>query len=152
MLNHLNEAQKIAKSDFGVKNISQPGVLREIIIAYKLGHNIDTAKHGPDATDTNENKYEYLSCLDGGSFQMDRMFKEPKNMRIQSLKRIKRNTCFYFVIFNKNNPLNIKEIYKVSTKDALKEAKRQLDISRNKISHISFGKKWTKKSGKKLDI
>ena len=49
-------------------------------------------------------KYEYLFCYEGGSGQLDRMFKEPKEKREESLYRIWRNKKIYFAIFFKNNP------------------------------------------------
>jgi len=68
------ELQSLAKSQ-GFKNIFQPGLMREIIIARILGHKANGGKRGTDASDhENQNiHYEYLSSF-LGNFQMDRMY------------------------------------------------------------------------------
>ena len=64
-----------------------------MIIADPLGHDLITSKRDADACDPNDPtiKYEYLSCKEGGSGQLDRMFKEPPEKRAESLARITRN-------------------------------------------------------------
>jgi len=61
-------AAKIARS-VGVQNILQPGLVKEMIIADILGHELITEKRGADARDPEDQSilYEYLSCLEGGA-------------------------------------------------------------------------------------
>lgn len=44
--------------------------------------------------------------------------------------------------------MRCKVIYELETKDVLKEAIRQLDVSRNEISHVGFNERWAKEIGK----
>ena len=59
---------------------------------------------------THDEKYEYLSCKEGGSGH-DRMFKEPADKRAESLTRITRNSKFYFAVFYAANQARCKIIY-----------------------------------------
>jgi hypothetical protein len=63
------KAQEIA-SKHGFRNLLQPGLVKELIIADMLGHDVHTTKHEPDAYDPNDPnlKYEYLSCFENGTF------------------------------------------------------------------------------------
>lgn len=64
------QAAQLAKS-VGIQNLLQPGLVKEMIIADILGHTLITGKRDSDAhapDDSNE-KYEYLSCKEGGSGQ-----------------------------------------------------------------------------------
>lgn len=72
------QAQELALK-IGIPNILQPGLVKEMIIAETLGHQLIHSKRDADACDPNNPsiKYEYLSCYEGGSGQLDRMFKEP---------------------------------------------------------------------------
>ena len=76
------------------------------------------------------------------------MFKEPPDKRAESLYRIKRNRKIYFAIFYKNNPLTVKVIYEIEPNVLLEEAERQLDRSRNNISHVGFSENWVKENSK----
>lgn len=133
----------------GVANILQPGLVKEMIIAEVLGHKIITSKRDADARDKNnpEIKYEYLSCYEGGTGQLDRMFKAPIEKRKESLHRITRNKAVFFAIFYKDNPLKIKIIYEIQPNVLLEETKRQLDRSGNQISHVGFSEGWVKLHG-----
>jgi len=144
----LKEAQKIA-SELVFINLFQPGLAKEMITASILNHEVHTTKHEADAWDPqNPNiKYEYLSCWEGGTFQLDRMFKFPEDKRQKSLQRIRRNDCFFCVVFKKESPLDVKTIYKVSTQDILSEAERQLGASSNDISHVGFTIRWANEHG-----
>lgn len=147
----IKEAQKIA-SEHGFHNLLQPGLVKELIIADILGHDVHKTKHKADAhsPDNFEIKYEYLSCFQTGSFQLDRMFKSPETKRQKSLERISRNEAIYCAVFDKNNPLNILQIYEVETDVLLCETERQLHESINDISHIGFSVKWVKENGEKV--
>ena len=68
-------AQELALK-IGIPNILQPGLVKEMIMAETLGHEVIYSKNDADAYDPNDPsvKYEYLSCYEGGSGQLDRMF------------------------------------------------------------------------------
>ncbi len=147
----VKEAQKIA-SGLGYANLFQPGLVKELIIGSALGHEVHTTKHEADAWDPKNpsNLYEYLSCWENGTFQLDRMFKSPEEKKKKSLLRISRNSCFYCAVFKQEAPLDIKVIYKVPTENILKETERQLSISSNDISHVGFTIKWAKTNGEEV--
>jgi len=63
----------------------------------------------------------------------------------QSLERIIRNKYFFHVLFDKDNPLKVLKIWKISSKVILEEAKKQLSVS--SADHISFNKQWTEENG-----
>jgi len=145
----VREAQELALK-IGIPNILQPGLVKEMIIAEILGHQLIISKRDADACDKNNRdiKYEYLTCYEGGTGQLDRMFKEPPEKRAESLYRITRNKKIYSAIFYKNNPLTVKVIYEVEPKVLLKEAEGQLDRSSNIISHVGFSEDWVRRNGK----
>ena len=96
----------------GIPNLLQQGLVKEMIIADLLGHELihskrDADAHAPD--DLNE-KYEYLSCKEGGSGQFDRMFREPLDKRAESLARITRNSKIYLAVFYESNQTKCKAI------------------------------------------
>lgn len=76
------------------------------------------------------------------------MFKEPPKERNESLYRISRNKKIYSAIFYKKYPLTVKVIYEIEPKVLRKEAEKQLDRSRNIISHVGFSENWVKKNSK----
>ncbi len=145
------EAQDIAKRS-GYDNILQPGFIKEMIVANILGHQVHKTKHEPDAYDKQDSSicYEYLSCFEKGSFQFDRMFKNPVEKRSKSLQRITRNSKIYCAVFEKESPLNVLEIYELEPEVVAKEAERQLDSSSNDISHVGFSIKWVTINGEKV--
>ena len=128
----------------------QPGLVKEMIITEILGHQLIISKRDADACDKNNRdiKYEYLTCYEGGTGQLDRMFQKPPEKRAESLYRITRNKKLYFAIFYKDNPLTVKVIYEIEPKVLLEEAERQLDRSRNIISHVGFSENWVKENSK----
>ncbi|MGB9772571.1 MAG: hypothetical protein ACP5JH_05475 [Bacteroidota bacterium] len=142
-------AQELALN-IGIPNILQPGLVKEMIVSEILGHEIIASKRDADARDRNNPniKYEYLTCYEGGTGQLDRMFKEPPDKRAESLFRITRNKMIYLAIFYKKDPLRVKIIYEIEPGILLKEAERQLDKSSNKISHVGFSEEWARKNGK----
>lgn len=145
---HVIEMAKLAR-EVGIDNILQPGLLKEMIVADHLNHKLICSKRDADACsmgDPNE-KYEYLSFKEGGSGQLDRMFKEPVDKRANSLNRITRNTKIYFPIFYEDDQTKCKIIYEVEPNIALVEAEHQLDQSSNSISHVGFSEKWVEKNG-----
>jgi hypothetical protein len=142
------KAQELARS-IGISNLLQPGLVKEMIIADLLGHDIITSKRDADACDPEDPtiKYEYLSCKEGGSGQFDRMFKEPPEKRAESLARITRNSMVYFAVFYRKNQIKVKVIYELQPSVVLAETERQLGRSRNAISHVGFSIKWAAENG-----
>lgn len=142
------KAATLAKS-IDINNLLQPGLVKEMIVADILGHQLISSKHGADAhASGNPNEeYEYLNCKEDGSFQLDRMSKEPQEKRERSLNRITRNAKIYCAVFYRNNQLKCKIIYELNPQDILIEAERKLDNSRNTISHIGFSISWVHSKG-----
>jgi len=143
------QAAKLARSA-GIPNLLQPGLVKEMIIAEALGHQLITSKRDADACDPTDPSilYEYLSCKEGGSGQFDRMFKYPPEKRAQSLQRIMRNRFVYFAIFSAIEQTKLKVIYEIEITVILREVERQLDVSRNEISHVGFTPRWAEKNGR----
>lgn len=143
------EASEVARS-VGIANLLQPGLIKELIIADILGHQPITSKRDADACDPHDPSvlYEYLSCKEGGTGQLDRMFKEPLVKREESLLRITRNKKIYFAVFYGENQTKVKVIYELEPETILTETERQLDKGRNAIGHVGFAEAWVKKIGK----
>lgn len=143
------QAAALARS-IGIPNLLQPGLVKEMIIADILGHKLITSKRDSDARDSHDPNtlYEYLSCKEGGTGQFDRMFKEPLSKRRESLSRITRNQKIYFAVFFADNQIRVKTTYELNPKAVLRETERQLDRSRNMISHVGFSEKWVSQRGK----
>ncbi|MFA4907921.1 MAG: hypothetical protein WC602_06625 [archaeon] len=143
------KAASLARS-VGISNLLQPGLVKEMIIAEILGHDLIHSKRDADAhaPDNPNEKYEYLSCKEGGTGQFDRMFKEPADKRTESLSRITRNTKIYFAVFYKSNQTKCKVIYEIDPDVVLEETERQLNRSRNAISHVGFSEDWAINNGK----
>ena len=142
------KAQSLALK-INIPNILQPGLVKEMIISEILGHELIVSKRDADARDK-ENpkiKYEYLSCYEGGTGQLDRMFKEPPEKRAESLHRITRNKMIYFALFYKDSPLKVKIIYQIQPTVLLKETEWQLDRSSNAISRVGFSESWVMQNG-----
>lgn len=98
------EAARIARG-VGIENLLQPGLVKEMIIADHLGHRLIVTKRDADAcSEADPNAlYEYLSCKEGGTGQLDRMFKEPIEKRTESLSRIARNSRVFFAVFYRDD-------------------------------------------------
>lgn len=144
----VRKADAIARS-IGIANLLQPGLIKEMIIADILGHELIHSKRDADArsVDDPDEKYEYLSCKEGGRGQLDRMFKEPADKRAESLGRITRNRKIYYAVFHADDQTRCKVIYEIEPAAAAAEAERQLDGSRNRISHVGFSEAWAEKRG-----
>jgi len=134
----------------GIQNLLQPGLVKEMVIAELLGHELIHSKRDADAHAKGDpnTKYEYLSCKEGGTGQLDRMFKSPPHKCAESLRRITRNTTVYFAVFYAANQTKCKVIYELEPAVVEHEAKRQLDRSRNEISHVGFSEKWAQQHGR----
>lgn len=142
-------AAELARS-VGITNLLQPGLVKEMIIAEILGHDLIHSKRDADAHAKGDptEKYEYLSCKEGGTGQLDRMFKEPPHKRAESLSRITRNRRVYFAVFFASNQTKCKVIYELDSEVVLRETVRQLDRSRNAISHVGFSQDWASRNGR----
>ncbi len=143
----ISKAQEMAQK-VGIPNILQSGLIKEMIIAEILNHELIHSKRDADACHPQnpQIKYEYLSCYEGGTGKVDRMFKEPPTTRQASLYRITRNQKIYFAVFYKNQPLKVKVIYELEPDIVVKETEKQLDKSKNSISHIGFSESWVKEN------
>jgi len=143
------KAAELARS-IGIGNLLQPGLVKEMIIADILGHELIHSKRDADAhaPDSPDEKYEYLSCKEGGSGQLDRMFKEPTYKRAESLSRITRNRKVYFAAFYADNQTKCKVIYELEPDVMVAETERQLDRSRNAMSHVGFSIDWARSNGR----
>ncbi len=151
IIGYIRKAQDIA-TQHGFKNLLQPGLVKELVVADILGHEVHKTKHEPDAFDPDhpERKFEYLSCFGRGTFQPDRMFSSPPDKRSKSLERITRNTAIYCAVFDEESPLDVLVIYEVPVDAVKREAGRQLDASRNEISHVRFTIKWVQQNGRQV--
>ena len=69
IISYVRQAQEIA-TQHGFKNLLQPGLVKELVVAEILGHEVHRTKHEPDAFDpaNPSRQFEYLSCFDGGTF------------------------------------------------------------------------------------
>lgn len=147
----LQHAQKIASEKHGVSNILQPGVIKELMMAEVLGHELVPQKDSADAEDRLGNTFEYLASIKridvktnrGCSFQMDRMTR-------QNLHRVTRNSAFYFGIFTDH--LTLAEIWRVEIPVVLAEVERQLDRCKNDIAHVNFLLRWLETNGKRAYV
>ena len=142
------KAAELART-IGISNLLQPGLVKEMIIAELLGHELIHSKRDADAhaSDDPNEKYEYLSCKEGGTGQLDRMFKDPPDKRAESLSRITRNRKVYFAVFYADNQTKCKVIYELEPSVVVDETVRQLDRSRNAISHVGFSEEWARRNG-----
>lgn len=142
------QAAELART-VGIHNILQPGLVKEMIMADILGHKVMASKRDADACDVDDPsiQYEYLSCKEGGAGQLDRMFKEPKDKRTESLNRIRRNKKVYLAVFFESNQTKVKTIYELEPNVVVAETERQLDRSRNSISHVGFSENWARQNG-----
>jgi hypothetical protein len=143
------KAAELARS-IGITNFLQPGLVKEMIIADLLEHELIHSKRDADAHAPNNpaEKYEYLSCKERGTGQLDRMFKEPADKRAESLSRITRNKKVYFAVFYAANQTKCKVIYEIEPQVVVEETERQLDRSKNAISHVGFSEDWASRNGR----
>ena len=145
----LQHAQHIALEKHGISNILQPGVVKELMMAEVLGHELVPQKDSADAKDQQGNTFEYLASIKrigvktnrGCSFQMDRMTRE-------NLHRVTRNSAFYFGVFS--NHLTLTEIWRVEIPVMLAEVERQLDRCKNNIAHVNFLLRWLETNGERV--
>lgn len=144
----VRKAAELARS-IGIPNLLQPGLVKEMIIADLLGHELIHSKRDADAhaAGNPDEKYEYLSCKEGGSGQFDRMFKEPPDKRTESLRRITRNKKIYYAVFYKEDQMKCKVVYELEPDVVVAETERQLNNSRNAISHVAFSNAWVQANG-----
>lgn len=143
----VQQAAALARG-IGIPNLLQPGLVKELIVATQLKHELLPSKHGPDARDPNSKMvYEYLSCQEGGTGQLDRVYSSPPAERKQSLERLRRNQKIYFAVFYKSDPMKLKVVYELEPEVVAAEADRKLDKSKNQISHVGFSERWARENG-----
>ena len=122
------------------QDLLTPGFIKEWLVSKILNHYCHKTKHGPDATSLDGlEHYEYLSCKEGGSFQLDRIHKD-------NLHRIERNNAFYFALFDKEQGLNCIKIFKGDTSVVLSEAKEKIAKMSESSKHIGFSIDWVEKN------
>jgi len=137
----LRRAQDLALK-IGISNLFQPGIAKELVIADILGHTLIPDKRQPDAKDR-DGYYEYLTSMPNGTFQLDRVTKD-------NSYRITRNLKIYCATFSDKKPLEVIDIYEVEPGVFLAEALRQLEVSKNVISHVGVGKNWVLRHGTRV--
>lgn len=143
IVEHIREAQRIA-SLHGIANILQPGLVKELIIAETLGHQIIPSKADADARDAEGNLYEYLCSLcSNNNFQIDRITRD-------NLSRITRNTAIFCAFFS--DAITLRDVYRVEPKVLLAEVERQLGNSKNQISHVNLSGAWVRKNGARMVV
>jgi len=135
----LIETLNLLKNKEGFEqDLLTPGFIKEWMVSKILGHACHTTKHGPDATSLDGREhYEYLSCKEGGSFQLDRIHED-------NLHRIERNNAFYFAQFNKENGLKCQKIWKGGTPVVLAEAIQKIWRMSESSKHIGFSEEWVR--------
>ena len=120
------------------QDLLTPGFIKEWMISEILGHKCHTTKHGADAySQCGKEQYEYLSCKEGGGFQLDRIHDG-------NLIRITRNSAFFFAEFDVKSGLICQRIWKGSTQVFLNEALRKLEKMSASSNHLTFPVKWVK--------
>jgi len=132
----------------GFRNIFQPGLAKELLIASVLGHTRHDAKHGHDAETPDGKLCEYLSCKVGGAGQLASMYREPEESRQKSLARIERNDHIYLVIFDPEIATKILRIYELDKIKVLDEVTRQIDNSRNVVVQVTVYENFAIQVGK----
>jgi hypothetical protein len=135
----LIETLNLLKNKEGFEqDLLTPGFIKEWMVSKILGHACHKTKHGPDATSLDGTEhYEYLSCKEGGSFQLDRIHED-------NLHRIERNNAFYFASFNKENGLNCRKIWRGETPVVLTEAREKIGRMSESSKHIGFSEEWVR--------
>lgn len=118
------------------QDLLTPGFIKEWLVSDILGHKCHKTKHGADATSMDgTEKYEYLSCKEGGTFQLDRIHEG-------NLHRIERNDAFFFALFDKDNGLECLKIWKGSTSAVLMECRDKFRTMSQSSNHIGISRKW----------
>ena len=118
------------------QDLLTPGFIKEWLVSDILGHKCHKTKHGADATSMDgTEKYEYLSCKEGGTFQLDRIHEG-------NLHRIERNDAFFFALFDKDNGLECLRIWKGSTSVVLMECRNKFRTMSQSSNHIGISRKW----------
>lgn len=126
------------------QDLLTPGFIKEWMVSEILGHDCHKTKHGVDAySKDGSEKYEYLTCKEGGSFQLDRIHED-------NLHRIERNTSIFFAFFDKEDGLECKTIWVCETSIFLSEVIKKLKTMSESSKHISVGKLWVESNCEKI--
>ena len=144
---HLLSAQRMAEQEFGVQNLLQPGLVKEMVIAKLLGHTLRPQKDLHDAEDDWGNRFEYLSATIQRSsgdklscnFQIDRI-------RESNLYRIERNEAFYFGVFR--DWIWLLQIWRVPTTHVLGLVHDKLENTSRPSCHINIPLSWVMDNGR----
>jgi hypothetical protein len=142
----IHELQE-AGAELGYKNILQPGLIKEILIADTLGHRSLPSKQGANAS-AGEDLFEYVTCAgNNGTFQWAVMYADPPEKKERSLDRIRRIAAVFCAVFDEDNPVGLIRIFRVATSDVLSEVSRQLDRGKSPTTvHLRMG--WVREFGR----
>lgn len=135
-------ALNLLKKENGFEqDLLTPGFIKEWIVSEILGHDCHKTKHGADAySKDGKEQYEYLTCKEGGSFQLDRIHEE-------NLHRITRNDAIFLALFDKENGLECKNIWKCDSNVFLGEVRKRISSSRKESSkHVSISQNWVEEN------
>ena len=143
LINLLSQSQKVAQ-EIGITDVFRIGLAREVILADHLNHELILKKRDSDAV-SGKDKFEYLTCLEGGSFQFHRMHKG-------NLIRITRNKLVYCAVFYKQNPLRIKVLYKIDPHKMADLASQKIEKSVNEYAHLSFSEQEVQRLGQEIKL
>lgn len=141
-INLLIGALNLLKKENGFEqDLLTPGFIKEWIVSEILGHDCHKTKHGADAySKDGKEQYEYLTCKEGGSFQLDRIHED-------NLHRITRNNSIFFALFEKENGLDCKKIWKCDSNVFLGEVRKKISSSRKESSkHVSISQNWVQEN------
>lgn len=127
------------------QDLLTPGFIKEWMVSEILGHECHKTKHGADAySKDGKEKYEYLSCKEGGSFQLDRIHED-------NLHRVERNDAFFFALFDKDDGLSCNGIWKCTTDKVLEIVKSKIESSKKESSkHVSISLSWVEQNSEKV--
>ena len=142
----ITNAQTLANK-INIKNLSQPGIIKEIITAYTLKHRLNPTKKQHDAEDFDDAniRYEYLSCLENKTFQFDRVNEENLKKRVKE-----RNTKIYCSIFHKENSLKLLRVYEVDPNKMYKILMKKYKNSSSSSRHVNVSEEEIINIGSKL--
>lgn len=139
----LKKVQQLAKR-IGIENISQPGIVKEMIMADILGHRLNPVKKQHDAEDPNDPsiRYEYLTCLEGKSFQFDRVDEENLRRRV-----LERNSAIFCAVFAEEDQLQVLRIYEVKPPILFEVLLEKYRRSKATSRHVGVPENWIRDNG-----
>ena len=116
------------------KDITRPGLIKDIIIARRLIHFVNNSKKGCSAFSMKDQKieYQYYHALMDKACQID---------QIKDITRIENITSFYLCFYNPKNPIEVCKIYECKksffTSMVNEKIKQKQNTEEDKV-HISI--------------